>query len=192
MDRPYIYISSGAVFEKGSFPVNLATPVPKEQGFATYSSLKIFIENRHNGARKKGVPVSDLRHFSFSGERFIRDGGYFLSQIFAACQSGSRFTPLGDEFTRGYVGSAEIWQAVLGICNTQSIPKFNLFSGSPINRKDIFEIFAVAFPSWIQALNENPTQDSDPYYACPEIQLPNYSPRSSHGAIQNSLKSLLG
>jgi nucleoside-diphosphate-sugar epimerase len=192
MDRPYIYMSSGSIFEKGSFPVNSSTPVPKEEGFATYSSLKRFIENRHNEARKKGVPISDLRLFSFSGERFIRDGGYFLSQIFASCQSGSRFTPRGDEFTRDYVGSAEIWQAVLGICNTQSIPKFNLFSGSPINRNDVFEIFAVAFPSWIQTLNESPTRDSDLYYACSENQLPCYSPRSSHGAIQNSLKSLLG
>jgi nucleoside-diphosphate-sugar epimerase len=192
MGRPYIYISSGAVFDSDAFPVHSASFLSKQEGFSSYSSLKIFIENRHDEVRRTGVPVSDLRLFSFSGEGFIRDGEYFLSQVLESCQTQSKFIAHGQEFLRDYVGSSEIWQAILGVCDSKLVPKFNLFSGEPINRRGVFEIFATAFPGWNPVIAENLTTHSGSYFSHADSKIPNYTPRSSKTAIQESLKNLLG
>jgi nucleoside-diphosphate-sugar epimerase len=191
MDRPYIYMSSGSVFDSDAFPVHSTSSLSRQEDFATYSSLKIFLENRHDEARKVGVPVSDFRLFSFSGERFMRDGEYFLSQVLEACQTRSAFTARGDGFLRDYVGSSEIWQAVLGACDSKLVPKFNLFSGEPISREGVFEIFASAFPGWKPVIAASFTQNSALYYAHADPKVPNYTPRSSKTVIQSALKSIL-
>jgi nucleoside-diphosphate-sugar epimerase len=190
-DRPYIYMSSGAVFPKSSFPVTVQSPTMNSDGLSSYENLKAHIEDQHSRANKSGSNVTDLRLFSFTGEQMIERGDYLLSNIFAAGLNRSSFQLTGSSFLRDYVGASEVWQAIRGILSIGGIRRFNLFSGEPITRHEVASIFEESFPDWEGLSNCSAKEMQTLYYSNRDSQIPDYTPRSSARAIRDTVRALI-
>jgi nucleoside-diphosphate-sugar epimerase len=183
--RPYVYISSGAVFGKGHLgPVSVDTLFGLETTMDHYTQGKLKAERRHSALRNNGIRVSDLRMFSYAGPSFIQEGRYFLSSVLKAAVGKNIFYASGSEFVRDYIGANELSSAILNILKLEVGIKFNLFSDQAATRMEILEFFQQRFGL---SFVSNP-EDGIEFY-CSQISnlLPDYKPRKSLDVISGSI-----
>ena len=190
-DRPYIYISSGAVFGVSSGePFKDTTPHAIAPLGDTYTALKLIQEKRHIELRDQELKVSDLRIFSYAGPLFIRNGNYFLSELAKAARDGRALEISGPDFVRDYVGAKELAQVVLALGAGEKPSAFNLYSAEPVRKSQILEFFSNEMGlryNW--KLFEESREESLEYYSSVTSQeIHSYSPRKSIEAIAESVK----
>lgn len=185
--RPYVYISSGAVFGKGHLgPVSVDTPFGLGTTMDPYTQGKFNAEQRHSALRTNGVRVSDLRMFSYAGPSFIQDGRYFLSSVLKAAVGKDIFYAEGSEFVRDYIGARELSSAILNVLKLEEGIKFNLYSEQAATRKQILDFFKKRLD-----LNFvlNPEEEIEFYCSQVSNFLPDYRPRKSLDVISDSILS---
>jgi nucleoside-diphosphate-sugar epimerase len=183
--RPYVYISSGAVFGKNQIgPVTVDSPLGPEGSMDSYAKGKLHAERRHSELRSKGARVSDVRMFSYAGPRFVKDGRYFLSSAFKAAKDKDVFYSSGSEFVRDYIGARELSSAISNTLQLEEGIKFNLFSKEAATRKQILDVFQSKLDLnfvW------NPEDELEYYCSDASNSLPNYTPRASIDVITASI-----
>jgi nucleoside-diphosphate-sugar epimerase len=183
--RPYVYISSGAVFGSGHLqPVSVDSPFGLETTMDPYAQGKFNAEQRHSAIRTKGGRVSDLRMFSYAGPSFIQDGRYFLSSVLKAAVGKDVFYAEGSEFVRDYIGARELSSAILNVLKLEEGIRFNLYSEQSVTRKQILEFFKKRLDlSFVL----HPEEEIEFYCSQVSNLLPDYKPRKSLDVISDSI-----
>lgn len=193
--KPYLYISSGAVFGANlSEPVSASCPYSDPKFLDSYAQTKLESERRHSDLRTSGVQVSDLRMFSFAGPLFIKRGNYFLSKLFNAAKRSEEIKLHGRDFSRDFIGSKELSQVVLALAQ-QKIPplSFNLFSRQAATKSDILALFQSHLNLRFRWEFSGETEDRRIEYYCANssTEIGSYQPRKSIDAIKDALSDLL-
>lgn len=186
LGRPYVFVSSGAVFGNGHLdPLSGDSPFGPEGNMDSYTLGKYKAENRHSALRDRGVRVSDLRLFSYAGPEFVRAGKYFLSLALKAVTQEEIFYTSGPEFIRDFVGAKELADSICAVLPLQEGIRFNLFSGEPASRKQILELFHQSLGLrfvW------NPESEVELYCSESSDLLPGYTPRKSIDVIADAVR----
>lgn len=183
--RPYVYISSGAVFGNGNpGPVPVDKPFGREKGVDPYTGGKLSAERRHSELREKGARISDVRMFSYAGPTFVQEGNYFLSLALRAAKDNQILYASGSEFVRDYVGARELVSAISNLVQLEEGIKFNLFSEQAATRKQILELFQQRLGLRFVLNGEDEIE-----FYCSQVSnlLPNYRPRKSLDVISDSI-----
>lgn len=190
-DRPYIYISSGAIFGH-SFGkiVTSSSPFVMPPIGDSYTASKLLHEKRHSELRRQRVRVSDLRIFSYSGPLFIKKGNYFLSELMKAAHSGHVLEIVGQDFVRDYVGASELAQAILALSTGANPTAFNLFSAEPVRKSQILALFSERMGlSYVWSQSEKSAVDAVQHYLSEASQeIEQYNPRTSMETIRESVR----
>jgi nucleoside-diphosphate-sugar epimerase len=190
-NRPYIFISSGAVFGASSGkPFNDTTPHALAPLGDSYTALKLMQEKRHIELREHEMKVSDLRIFSFAGPLFIRKGNYFLSELAKAALDGRKLEISGPDFVRDYVGARELAQAIFALEAGEKPRALNLYSAKPVSKSQILKFFSDEMGLCYNWTLFGESGEEPLEYYCSETskEINSYSPRKSIEAIAESVK----
>ena len=189
-NKPYIYVSSGAIFgTRLPSPVSDSSPMVENQSMEPYASSKVQAELRHETLRERGTLVSDLRLFSYAGPEFISMGNYFLSRLFRAAEEGREFEVRGPGFIRDYIGVQELWQAIEISMSLEVGVKANLFSNEPVSRVQLLDLTRKHLGLKFKYSQDGSKDDSEieTYYSKHSKALMTYTPRKSSTVVLESL-----
>lgn len=192
-DRPYIFISSGAVFGASSGrPFKNTSPHAIPPLGDSYAASKMLQEKSHIVLRGQGVKVSDLRIFSYAGPLFIRNGNYFLTELANATLANRVVEISGRDFVRDYIGARELAQVCLALGAGEEPKAFSLFSAEPVSKSQILDYFSDEMGlryNWTQ-VGESSGGSIEHYCSEPFKEVNSYFPRKSIEAIAESVKGL--
>jgi nucleoside-diphosphate-sugar epimerase len=192
--RPYVFVSSGSVFGISSIgPVSQFSSYADYGLSDAYTRTKLDLERRHLGLRVNGDMVSDIRIFSYAGPFFIKNGNYFLSELFSASKDDRKIKVAGSDFLRDYIGARELAQAVMSLGGGSEPISYNLSSLRPASKQEILDVFRIQLGLLYEWKSSTPRQGKAVDYYCAEFsdQLRGYHPRESIEVIRGALKALL-
>lgn len=187
--KPYIFISSGAIFgSRSEFPVFDGSPLATDEPLEPYVLSKLEAESRHETLRSQGGHVSDLRIFSYAGPHFLLGGNYFLSSVFRAAVNGKEFEVKGPGFIRDYIGARELWEAIEICLSLPAGVRANLFSAAPISRVQLMGLISNNFGLTFNYPTVTNAGDSgvEKYYSRHSDLLNSYRPRKSIEVVLES------
>lgn len=191
-NRPYIFLSSGAVFGPHRTAAVTSDQTPTfRRDFDSYAREKYRSEQKHAALRSHGGRVHDLRIFSYASHKFIQEGNYFLSSILHAIRTSSVFEVNGQDFVRDYIGASELTQAVLACIDSCEGQVSNLFSGEPTTRSQILDFCSkdLGLDVELRASSVCENKIAEIYCAEPFNSLRLYSPRKSLDVVRESFLS---
>ena len=191
--RPYVFVSSGSVFGISRIgPVSHFSSYVDHDLCDDYTKTKLSLERRHFELRVKGDMVSDIRIFSYAGPLFIKNGNYFLSELFSASKDGRAITVSDSDFLRDYIGARELAQAVIGLGVGSEPLSYNLSSLRPASKQEVLDIFSNQFGLLYEWGSSIPPQGRPVDYYCAEFsnQLVGYLPRASIEVIRGALENV--
>lgn len=145
-----VAISSGAVYDTDfAGPAGDATPlhdprrVPATPGEA-YATAKAASEARH---RESGLPVRDLRLFSFYTRLLDPSAAFLANDIVAAIRSGSTLELGPADVERDYADPADLADLVLAAASGGGPDgAFDVYSRAPVRRSDLLARVAERWP----------------------------------------------
>lgn len=190
MDLPLIHLSSGVVFGTNSAPVGSSHPLAMPPFQSSYQELKVRIEHLHERHRQS-LQIADLRLFSFAGSNFIRNGNYFLSDLFSALKKKEVFRVQGSNFQRDFTSGSDLVSAVEICVNKSFSGRANLFSAASISRNEIIEKMVNRYSLEVSSSREKESTEESIYCALSENLLPGYDPSTSEYSIIRAMDEAL-
>ena len=137
----YVFLSSGAVYGRlveGPGGADSATSffINKSPPEDAYRLAKFIAEAQHRAAASRRI--IDIRIFGFVSPFIDLEGGYFLSELFAALLAQRVFKTAPDDMTRDYVGEEEVAQLIDCCVGHERVnTAVDIYTGCPAGKFDL-------------------------------------------------------
>lgn len=179
---PLVHMSSGSVLGRLDSPAPSDHPRVSGKFSSRYQEAKVRIEELHDSYRHL-IPIADLRLFSFAGPHFLRESGYFLSNLCVSATHRRVFEITGHGFLRDFTGPQELASAIELSASQQFSGVANLFSSQPASRSQVLKLFKEQFD--LSVYGDEVPQNEEIYCASRSHELLGFSPRSSLEVISS-------